>query len=53
MELLGIQHGNVVHISSMENQVESISEISVELSTLLNYPFPSVVLSQLGFHFMA
>lgn len=51
MELLGIQHGNAVHIYYMENQGESISQISIELSTLLNYPFPSVVLSQLGFLF--
>lgn len=51
MELLAIQHGanvNIHLVSKHTNNSNAIDTISIELSPLLNYPFPTVLLSQLG-----
>ena len=51
MELLDIQHGGSVEIYPLIKQTDDallIRNITIELSSFLNYPFPPVLLSQLG-----
>lgn len=54
MEMMSIQHGSQVQILCVSDQdylMNCIDDITIEISTLINYPFPSILLSQIGILF--
>ena len=54
MEMMSIQHGSQVQILCVSDQdylMNCIDDITIEISTLNNYPFPSILLSQIGILF--
>lgn len=54
MEMMCIQHGSQVQILCVPDQdylMNCIDDIIIEISTLNNYPFPSILLSQIGILF--
>ena len=54
MEMMSIQHGSQVQILCVSDQdylMNCIDDITIEISTLINYPFQSILLSQIGILF--